>query len=215
MYAHYDLQIMSDEQANSFSWDPLGEQWWRAAAQSCTHKPSETQLRFAVGRHDGLTAVDAARRAGYSGGGEQIRGAGSRALKSTSVQELLAYAFAETGTGDDGVIKGPEARRILSRIGRTGDNSARIKALELLSKLDREEQANRSEERPDYDAAIRWWKAFLKFAFDEVRAGIGFEDFCRRASAHAIEQTKTVPSSRGNGARAPETAEEGSDAAAA
>ena len=96
---------------------------------SCTHKPSEMQLRFAVGRHDGLTAVDAARRAGYSGDGEQIRGAGSRALKSTSVQELLAYAFAETGTGDDGVIKGPEARRILSRIGRTGDNSARIKAL--------------------------------------------------------------------------------------
>lgn len=205
---------MSGEQTNNFSWDPLGEKWWRAAAESCTHKPTEAQLRFSVCRHDGLTAVDAARRAGYRGNGEQIRGAGSRALKSTSVQELLAYAFAETGTGDDGVIKGPEARRILSRIGRTGDNSARIKALESLSKLDRDERANRPEEPPDYDAAFRWWNDLLKFVFDELKPNsIAFDDFRRRVSARAVETTRAVPS-RGNGVQAPEPAGEEASAAA-
>ena len=129
---------MSDEQTNSFSFAPLGEKWWRDTAASCTHKPSEIQLRFA-GRHDGLNATEAARRAGYSGDGK-LRGAGSRVLKSTSVQELLAYAFAETGTGDDGVVKGGEARRILSRIARTGDNGSRIKALDSLARIDREEK---------------------------------------------------------------------------
>jgi hypothetical protein len=129
-----------DEQTE-FSWQPLGERWWRDAAESCTHKPSEKQLRFAVGRHDGLTAADSAKRAGYPGGKERIRQAGSRAAKSTAVLELLAYAFAETGTGDDGVVKGGEAKRILSRIARTGDNTARIKSLESLAKLERDERA--------------------------------------------------------------------------
>jgi hypothetical protein len=129
-----------------FSWGSLGEQWWRAAAEACDHKPTEEQLRFAVCRHDGLTAADSAARAGYVGEGQRIRQAGSRAAQSTSVKELLAYVFAETGVGDgdEGVVKSGEAKRILSRIARKGDNNARIKSLEALAKLDRDELAARS-----------------------------------------------------------------------
>jgi hypothetical protein len=131
---------MSDEQTD-FSWTPLGEKFWRDAAASCTHKPSEQQLRFAVCKHDDLTASDAAKRAGYVGDAERIRQAGSRANKTTAVQELLSYAFAETGTGDDGVVKNGEAKRILSRIARAGDNNAKIKSLESLAKIERDEAA--------------------------------------------------------------------------
>lgn len=139
--------------ANPFSWDPLGEPWWRAAAEACDHKPTEEQLRFAVGRHDGLTAADAAKRAGYVGDGQRIRQAGSRAAQSTSVQELMAYVFAETGVGDgdEGVVTGNEARRILSRIARKGDNNARIKSLEALAKLSKDELAARSKDEGPSD----------------------------------------------------------------
>jgi len=138
VYAHY-FGFMDEEQTD-FNWSPLGERWWRDAAEACTHKLSEMQLRFAVGRHDGLTATDSARRAGYTGEGERMRQAGSRADRSAAVQELLAYAYAETGVGSDGVVKTGEAKRILSRIARKGDNNARIKALESLAKIEQAER---------------------------------------------------------------------------
>jgi hypothetical protein len=146
--------MMSEEQT-TFEWSPLGEKWWREAAAACTHKLSERQLRFAVVRHDGLTATDAARRAGYTGEGERMRQAGSRADRSAAVQELLAYAHAETGTGSDGVVKTGEAKRILSRIARKGDNNARIKALESLAKIDRDERDTNKTDEFDQDEGIR------------------------------------------------------------
>jgi hypothetical protein len=78
-----------------------------------------------------------------------MRQAGSRADRSAAVQELLAYAHAETGTGSDGVVKTGEAKRILSRIARKGDNNARIKALESLAKIDRDELAATQQEYAD------------------------------------------------------------------
>src|SRR6516164_8584861 len=98
---------------DDFDWSPLGEDFWRRASESCTHKPSEVQLRFACCRHQGLNQTESARRAGYQGTDETIRTAAHRAAKSTSVNELAAYAKAETGTGDDGVVSAKESRRIL------------------------------------------------------------------------------------------------------
>src|SRR5262249_62279404 len=130
---------MQDEtRTEVFSWGELGEKFWRSAAEACTHKPTEAQLRFAVCKREGLTSSHAARLAGYAGSPESIRQNGSRANKSTAVQELLAYAHAETGSGNDGLVNGKEARRILSRIARTGDNTARIKACESLARIERE-----------------------------------------------------------------------------
>jgi hypothetical protein len=87
-----------------------------------------------------MTAVGAAKAAGYSGDAASIRQAGSRAAKTTAVMNLLALAQAEQAGGDDGTVKGPEARRILSRLARGSDPSVRIRAVELLAKLDREDR---------------------------------------------------------------------------
>jgi len=122
---------------DDFDWSPLGESFWRSAAESCQHKPSELQLRFACLKHSGLNATDSARGAGYQANDDEgMRQQGSRAAKTTAVCELLAYAHAETGKGDDGIVSGKEAKRILSRISRKGNNNERIKALEALSRLD-------------------------------------------------------------------------------
>jgi hypothetical protein len=171
-YAHYAtycmrtiFRFMSEEQA-AFDWSPLGEPWWRDAVAGCKHKPSEMQLRFAVGRRDGLTATDAARRAGYTGAGERLRQAGSRADKSTAVKELLAFAYLETGIGPDGTVKAAESKRIVSRIARTGNNSERLKACEFLDKAEqRERELDPTAGRTERDAI----KDLL-----EHRHGVGF-----------------------------------------
>lgn len=87
-----------------------------------------------------MSAVGSARAAGYAGDADSIRQAGSRAAKSTAVMNLLALAQAEQAGGDDGTVKGPEAKRILSRLARGSDPSVRIRAVELLAKLEREER---------------------------------------------------------------------------
>jgi hypothetical protein len=137
-----------------FDWTPLGERFWREAAEACAHKPSDQQLRFACLRHSGLNASDAASRSGYEGDAVAIRVAGHRASKSTAVLELLSYARAETGRGDDGIVSGKEARRILSRIARKGSNTERVKALESLSRLAEEEK--RRGEAPEDDGFEEW-----------------------------------------------------------
>jgi hypothetical protein len=68
-----------------------------------------------------------------------FRQAGSRAAKTTAVMNLLALAKAANG-GDDGTVSPAEARRILSRLARGSDPNVRIKALESLSKLERDER---------------------------------------------------------------------------
>ena len=125
-----------------FDWLELGEKFWRDAAESCQHKPSEEQLRFACLRWSGMNMSDSAVAAGYScPDDESARQQGSRADKTTAVSELLAYAHAETGKGSDGLVDGQEARRILSRIARRGNNNERIKSLEALAKIDLAEAA--------------------------------------------------------------------------
>jgi hypothetical protein len=131
------------DMSTDFDWSTggLGEDFWRRAAQACTHKPSEVQLRMACGLHAGLNQTESARRAGYVGTNDKLRVMAHRAARSTSVNELLAYAKVETGAADNDIVAPKEARRILSRIARRGDHRARIAALEALAKLDRDEAA--------------------------------------------------------------------------
>jgi hypothetical protein len=70
------------------------------------------------------------------------------------VGELLSYARAETGTGDDGLVGPKEARRILSRIARRGDHRARIAALESLAKLDKDEAAAKAQGDPSIEECV-------------------------------------------------------------
>lgn len=203
------------EQTSEFDWSPLGEAFWAEAQKTCG--ASDLQTRFACCRVRGMTAVGSARAAGYTGDNQTLRQAGSRAAQSTAVMNLLALSKVEAAGGDDGTVGVAEARRILSRLARGSDPNVRIKAIEGISKLDRDERANRPEEPPDYDAAIRWFNDLMRFVWDELRTGnLDYDNFRRRISTRVVETARVVPTTRGNGVQATAPAEEGSaDAATA
>jgi hypothetical protein len=130
-----------------FDWSPLGEGFWREA--QATTGASDLQTKFAACRHRGMTASGSARASGYSGDGDAIRQAGSRAAKSTAVMELLSLAAAEAGGGNDGVVTRDEARRILSRLARGSDPNVRVKSIESLQKLDALDAAERAQQKDE------------------------------------------------------------------
>jgi hypothetical protein len=116
----------------------LGRDWWFEAGANCG--ASEQQIIFAACRHRGMTATGAARAAGYSGDATSIRQAGHRAAHSTAVMGLLSMAKAETGQGPDGNVTTEEAKQILSRLARGADPNVRIKSIEALAKIERDER---------------------------------------------------------------------------
>lgn len=119
-------------------WGELGEAWWREAGANC-HATNQ-QIIFALHRWKGMTATGCARAAGYSGDDATIRQAGHRAAHSTAVMGLLSMAKAETGQGPDGNVTMDEAKQILSRLARGSDPNVRIKAIESLAKIERDER---------------------------------------------------------------------------
>jgi hypothetical protein len=119
-------------------WGELGEVWWREAGANC--HATEQQIIFALHRHKGMTATGSARAANYAGDDATIRQAGHRAAHSTAVMGLLSMAKAETGQGPDGNVTMDEAKQILSRLARGSDPNVRIKAIESLSKIERDER---------------------------------------------------------------------------
>src|SRR6516162_7818216 len=137
-------------------WEPLGEDWWREAGANC--HASEQQIIFALHRHKGMTATGAAKAAQYAGNDDTIRQAGHRASHSTAVVALLSMAKAETGKGPDGNVTMTEAKQILSRLARGSDPNVRIKAIESLAKIERDErelEARQREELPDAHQQLR------------------------------------------------------------
>jgi hypothetical protein len=123
---------------SAFDWSPLGEGFWLDAQK--TTGASAMQTRFACCRHQGKTATLSAKLSGYGGEGVNLRGAGHRAGKSNAVMSMVQLAQIEQAGGDDGTLGGPEARRILSKLARGSDPSVRIKAIETLNRIDREER---------------------------------------------------------------------------
>jgi len=134
-----------------FDWSPLGEAFWTEAASTVGATP--LQAKFACCRHRGMTAAGSARASGYSGDKVSIRQAGHRAAKSTAVLNMLSLARAQTGEGPDGVVTGAEAKRILSRLARGSDPNVRIKALESLARMDRDEREASAEKGLSHDEA--------------------------------------------------------------
>jgi hypothetical protein len=99
------------------------------------------QRRFACCRHRGMTAKLSAKLAGYGDGSDDsLRTSGSRASRTNVVVNMLQLAKVEAAGGDDGTVTPAEARRILSRLARGSDPSVRIKAIENLGKMDREQR---------------------------------------------------------------------------
>jgi hypothetical protein len=126
--------------ADDFDWGELGSDWWvRTAAQIGA---SEKHAKFAARKHAGATNTDAARSAGFGGGSDgSTRSEGYRLFRSNKINQLLAMATAESGTGYDGTVTKQESKSILSHLARGSDPQVRIKSIELLNKLEREEAA--------------------------------------------------------------------------
>jgi hypothetical protein len=130
---------MTDESASTdLDWGDLGYEWWQEAGANC--HATQQQIVFALHRHKGMTATGSAKAAGYAGDGPTIRQAGHRAAHSTAVMGLLSMAKAESGQGPDGNVTLIEAKQILSRLARGSDPSVRIKAIESLAKIERDER---------------------------------------------------------------------------
>jgi hypothetical protein len=119
-------------------WSPLGEDWWREAGANC--HATEQQIIFALHRFKGMTMTGSAKAAQYSGDENSIRQSGHRAAHSSAVMGLLSMAKAETGHGPDGNVTMDEAKQILSRLARGSDPNVRIKSIECLAKIEREER---------------------------------------------------------------------------
>lgn len=140
---------MSDETTEDFDWTPLGSGFWLEAQKTCG--ASDAQMKFACARHRGMTATGAARAAGYAGDDNTLRQAGHRAAKSNAVMNMMALAQAVVHGGDDGTVGTAEARRILSRLARGSDPAVKIRALECLSRMDREEWDRNAAITPTHD----------------------------------------------------------------
>jgi hypothetical protein len=119
-------------------WGELGRDWWIEAGAACA--ATNQQIVFALHRWRGMTATASAKAAKYAGNEDGIRQAGHRAAHSTAVMGLLSMAKAETGQGPDGNVTMTEAKQILSRLARGSDPNVRIKAIESLAKIERDER---------------------------------------------------------------------------
>jgi hypothetical protein len=128
----------------NFDFGQLPREWWlKTAAQVGA---SERHAVFAAAKHRGCTNTEAARKAGFGGTEGAIRSEGYRLFRSNKIAQLLALASAEAGGGFDGTLTLQESRQILSSLARGSDPNLRIKAIEAVQKLERDERAGRSKD---------------------------------------------------------------------
>jgi hypothetical protein len=134
----------------------LGRDWW--FENGSTVQATTQQIIFASCRAQNMTMTGSAKAAKYSGDETTIRQAGHRAAHSTAVCSLLALHQAETGKGPDGNVTMQEAKQILSRLARGSDPNVRIKSIETLAKIEREERElnlRQAENATDLNSELR------------------------------------------------------------
>jgi len=123
---------------DAFDYGSLPYETWKEFA--ATVGADERHLKFAAAKFRGCTNTEAARQSGFGVGSEtSTRSEGYRVARSNKVNQLLALAAAEAGGGYDGTLSKQEARSILTAMARGSDPQVRIKSIELLNKLEREE----------------------------------------------------------------------------
>ena len=125
---------------DDFDWGQLPYEWWietgKIVGADIRH------CKFAAVKLRNGTNTEAARLAGFGGGTEgSTRSEGYRVDRSNKVNQLLALAAAEAGGGYDGTLSKQESRSILTAMARGSDPNVRIKSIELLNKMEREEEA--------------------------------------------------------------------------
>jgi hypothetical protein len=129
---------------DSFDWGSRGEQFYRDLAKSAGVR-SELCLRFFVAKLDSCSNTEAARRAGAGG---NPANSGYRLSRSRDLERLYATMTAETGT-EVGLVDRAESKRILSAMVRSSDPSVKIRAVELLSKLEQQDREQAALEGSD------------------------------------------------------------------
>lgn len=97
---------------------------------------SVMQTRFARALVEGMNATAAARAAGYSGSGAALRGHAARVKKSNKVMALVQWARAGGAGPSDEPGDIGELERILWRDARAKDPTRRMKAVEILHRLE-------------------------------------------------------------------------------
>lgn len=135
-----DDQSDQTNQPNQIDWSDdqgLSKSWWFDQGSLCG--ASTQQIIFSACVHRGMTATASAKRAGYAGNTDTIRQAGFRARHSAAVETLLGMANALTGTGVEPVVNPDESKSILSKLARRSDPTTRIRALEALGKIRKDE----------------------------------------------------------------------------
>jgi hypothetical protein len=126
--------------ADTFDWGSIPYETWMEFAR--TVGADERHAKFAAAKFRKCTNTQAAREAGFGvGSGTSTRSEGYRVARSNKVNQLLALAAAEAGGGYDGTLTKQESRSILTAMARGSDPQVRIKSIELLNKLEREEAA--------------------------------------------------------------------------
>ena len=163
--------VMNDEQTNLITtrWGPI--------VVGCGESPHKTTDASDCGcgspvAGTGMTAVDAARRAGYAGDGEQIRRAGCRARSPRAFRSCWRMPLSS----------GYRRRRCHQRSRGSEDFERGLAHGQTIAPASRPSKDFRSSTATSGPTVPRrlptttppsdGGKIFLKFAFDEVRAGI-------------------------------------------
>jgi hypothetical protein len=143
---------MTSNNDSEFSWGALGEPWWRE--NGAATRATEKQIIFACARHQGATQAVAAKWAGYSGSGDELRAAGSNAEGRTAVQDLLTLAQAAESGVDESIATAAEIDKKLTRLIRSPDGSISLKAVEAWER--REKSRRERGEAPTDDGFSDW-----------------------------------------------------------
>jgi hypothetical protein len=126
----------------TFDWGMLGSDWWLRTSREIG--VSEKHAKFACSRHRGSSKTQAAREAGFGNTPGAMRAEGYRLSHTNKINQMLALAAAEAGGGYDGTLTVTEGKAILTNLARGSDPAIRIKSIEALQKLEKDEAAARA-----------------------------------------------------------------------
>ncbi|MBL8567207.1 MAG: hypothetical protein JNM89_15970 [Hyphomicrobiaceae bacterium] len=105
---------------------------------------SQMQRKFADAVLRGATYVKAAKLAGYSGEGNNLRSTASKVAKSPAVRQYMALAKSGGAAVPDDPADREELKRTLSRHLRGGDKATSIRAAEVIHRINAAELEEKS-----------------------------------------------------------------------
>lgn len=132
-----------NDAVDEIPWGELGEAWWLEAADA--GRWSRQQAKFAACQEAGMTQHAAAKLAGYSGEGDQLRKIGSATANTVGVKQLrkqavIALELLGKPQSVQPLLTKSERMEKLSEIARGADRSLAIRAIEALEKNEQRQE---------------------------------------------------------------------------